>query len=244
MSQEGKKEAEEFYSDVLKKISFSGIHFMVGGTYAFRKYTGIKRETKDMDIFCKAGDYPRILRLLEENGFKLRITDSRWIAKAYQGKFYVDIIFATPSGIWSVDDSWFHHPPIVTILGVKVRLIPPEEMIWCRAYIQARDRYDGADIHHLILKKGKELDWRRLLNRMEVHWEILLAHLINFRFVYPSEVDIVPKWLIEELIDRLQHQLTMPKPKDKTCRGQLFSHDQYQIDIEKWGFKSITLNMP
>ncbi|MBI2022868.1 nucleotidyltransferase [Candidatus Daviesbacteria bacterium] len=244
MNQAAKSQADDVYANVLKKLSKTGIHFLVGGTFAYRKYTGIKRETKDMDIFCKAGDFPRLLKALEEEGFKSRMHDSRWIAKAFMYNLYVDIIFATPSGIWYVDDSWFVGAPQVTILGTKVRLIPPEEMIWCRAYIMARDRYDGADINHLILKKGKELDWKRLLNRMEAHWELLLVHFLNFRFVYPSERDLIPKWLMKELLNRLEHQLELPKPKDKTTRGPLLSHNQYNIDVEKWGFKTITLNLP
>ena len=34
---------------------------------------------------------------------------------------------------------------------------------------------------------------------MEPHWEVLLTHLLNFRFVYPTERDLVPRWLMEEL---------------------------------------------
>lgn len=234
--------AEDFYANALKLILKSGIPFMIGGTYAFRKYTGIQRTTKDLDIFCKAGDYLRVLKILQDNGYKTRIADSRWIAKAFLGKNYIDIIHGTPSGIWSVDDSWFVGAPTSKILGVKVKLIPIEEMIWCRIYIQSRDRYDGADINHLILKKGFELDWKRLLNRMESHWELLFSQLMNFRFVYPSERGIIPKWLMKEFISRVENQLESPIPQDRTCRGPLLSHDQYQVDIEKWGFHTITIN--
>lgn len=241
---EKKKQAEHFYKKVLEILTKSEFPFLIGGTFAVRQYTGIERSTKDMDIFCKYGDYPRILRLMSEHGYKTLVHDSRWIAKIYQDKNYADIIFATASGLWAVDDSWFLHNPTTEVLGVRVKLISPEDMIWCRAYIQARDRYDGADIHHMILRKGKDLDWKRLLNRIEIHWELLLAHLINFSFVYPSERDIIPKWLMKELLNRAQDQLDLPKPKDKTCRGPLLSHDQYEIDTEKWGFKTITLNLP
>jgi len=240
MSQTSISDAEMYYQRVLQILSKGDIPFMLGGTYAVKKYVGIQRETKDMDIFCKAGDYPRILKMLKEAGFKSAVRDSRWVGKAIFGKYYVDIVFGTPSGVWGVDDSWFVGAPKATILGVKVKLIPPEEMIWCKAYIQSRTRHDGADIYHIILKKNKDINWKRLLNRMERHWEILLAHLINFRFIYPSEIEIIPKWLMVELISRVEQQLNLPKSEERSCRGQLFSHDQYQIDIEKWGFKSIT----
>ena len=32
---------------------------------------------------------------------------------------------------------------------------------------------------------------------------MLLIHLLNFRFVYPSERDCVPRWLFDVLIERI-----------------------------------------
>src|SRR5690349_19516483 len=114
--------AEDFYRNVLTVLTKTKIPFMVGGTFAFRKYTGIKRKTKDLDIFVKAGDYTKLLMVLKDAGYKTIIHDSRWIAKAFFGKHYLDLIFATPSGIWSVDDSWFENAPISSVLGHKVKL--------------------------------------------------------------------------------------------------------------------------
>lgn len=235
-------EAELFYQNALLMLTKSKIPIMVGGTYSIKKYTGITRPTKDLDVFCKAGDYPRIIELFKADGFKVTAHDSRWIAKVYKSNHYVDLIYGTPSGMWQVDDTWFKNAPTTSIFGVKVKVIPPEEMILSRIYVQARERYDGADINHIILKQGKKLNWRRILNMMESHWELLLSQLMNFRFVYPSERGIIPKWLMEELITRVKHQLDLPIPKDRTSRGPLLSHDQYQIDA-KWGFHTITLNL-
>ena len=54
-------EAEDFYRESLGLLAESGIPFMLSGTYAVSAYTGIVRPTKDLDVFCKAGDYPSIL---------------------------------------------------------------------------------------------------------------------------------------------------------------------------------------
>ena len=59
-----------------------------------------------------------------------------------------------------VDDLWFTHAAPGRVLGVPVLLCPPEEMIWSKAFIMERERYDGADVAHLILACGRELDWR------------------------------------------------------------------------------------
>ena len=51
----------QFYRDVLDAIAQQQIPFLVAGAYALRRHAGIFRDTKDLDLFCKAGDYPRIL---------------------------------------------------------------------------------------------------------------------------------------------------------------------------------------
>ena len=46
------------------------------------------------------------------------------------------------------------------------------------------------------------IDWRRLLSHMDPHWEVLLVHLLNYRWAYPSERQNLPRWLMDELIAR------------------------------------------
>jgi hypothetical protein len=62
-----------------------------------------------------------------------------------------------------------------------------------QALIQRRNRYDGADTAHTMLKEHEHIDRRRLLAHMDLHWEVLVAHLVNFRWIYPSERDDVPR---------------------------------------------------
>lgn len=228
---------ESFYAKILEILSKANIPFLIGGTYAIREYTQIQRETKDIDIFCKAGDYLKIIKLFSDAGFKTEVTDARWIAKIFDKDLFVDLIFGTAEGIWHVDDSWFTDSPSAKLMDSQVKLIPPEELIWSKAYMQDRRHFDGADVNHLILKQGGKLDWKRLATRMEIHWEVLFAHIINFRFVYPSERDIVPRWLIEEYLSRIKLQLDTPTPMQKVCRGPLISPSQYIEDIKKWGYQ-------
>ena len=237
------KGAESFYIATIQLLEKSKIPFLIGGTYAIRWHTGIKRPTKDLDIFTRASDYPKILTLLKDQGFTTEITDERWTAKAGKDDHVIDIIFGSPSGLCPVDDLWFEHATTASILDQKVLLIPIVEMIWSNAFIQDRYRYNGADIYHLILRNGQSLDWQRLLNRMDPHWEVLLSHIINYRFIYPSERDNVPKWLLEDLLGRVHRQLELPLPKDRVSRGPLLSQTQYEIDFKEWGFKVITYAM-
>jgi hypothetical protein len=102
-------------------------------------------------------------------------------------------------------------------------------------FIQARDRFDGSDIAHLILLRHQEINWEKLLSLMEQYWEVLLAHLLNFRFIYPSEREKIPSWLMKELLSRLQHQFELPTPKMKVCRGRMFSVADYTVDVTDLG---------
>ncbi len=231
--------AKDLYIKVLNITAKSQIPFMLGGGMAVYKYTNIRRPTKDLDLFCKAGDYPKILTVLRDSAVTVRVLDERWLAQATEAKHHVDIVFSSPSAITTVDDSWFEHAGTIELFGIKVKIIPREELIWCKAYVQDRNHFDGADVNHIILTSGKEMDWKRLLMRMENHWELLLSLLLNFRFVYPSERSKIPRWLMEELISRLQYQINTPIPRDKICRGPLISRTQYRVDLTKFGFEVI-----
>jgi hypothetical protein len=177
----------------------SQIPFMVGGAYAMRHYADVVRDTKDLDVFCKTSDHVHLLHALSEAGYATEITDATWLAKAFYGDHLLDLIFGSRNNVCPVDDSWFEHAPRVTLMGCEVLLVAPEEVLWTKALVQDRDRFDGADVMHLLRRQGRDLDWRRLLLRMEPHWEVLLAHLIQFRWIYPAERDTAPQWVMEEL---------------------------------------------
>jgi hypothetical protein len=231
--------AEGFYVDALRELAALNIPFLLAGTYALSAYTGITRETKDLDIFCKAGDYPRILAHFKSTGHAISVEDERWLGKVHKGKHFFDVIFASSNGTMPVSDAWFEHARQIEVFGTPVRIVGPTELVWSKCFIQLRHRYDGADVAHTILKAHDQIDWQRLLAYMEVHWEVLLMHLLNFRWIYPSERDHVPRWVMDELLDRLGAQLQMPPPDMKVCRGRMFSRVDYEIDVKEWGFADV-----
>ena len=50
-----------FYLAALDLLEASGIPFLVGGTFAYARYTAIDRETKDLDLVVLPADLPRTL---------------------------------------------------------------------------------------------------------------------------------------------------------------------------------------
>ena len=96
--------ATEFYRETLQHLKDNNFRFLIGGAWALRYHTGINRDTKDLDIFCTAGEYPRILKYLIQQGFKTELTDARWIAKAFKDEHFIDFIFNTVNNICAVDE--------------------------------------------------------------------------------------------------------------------------------------------
>ncbi len=231
--------AEAFYADCLKHLKKSGVPFMVAGTYAVSSYTGIRRPTKDLDVFCRAGDYPRILKYFQALGYKTVVEDERWIAKIKKDRWTFDVIFNSRTAATPITDSWFAENHRCKIYGTEVQLIAPTELVWSKVFVQNRERYDGADIAHVILRQHQQIDWKRLLGYMEQYWEVLLIHVLNFRFVYPTERQCVPDWLFDELMSRIANQRAMPEGRTRVCRGRLFSPPDYLIDIAEWGFADL-----
>jgi len=239
MTNKSASPAHAFYAEVLKTLKDSKFTFMVAGGFAVNHYTKLQRPTKDIDIFVKAGDYPKILNNFTSLGYKAQVDDERWIAKVFKGKIYVDIIFGSSNMVAPVTDDWFKDSRTARFFNYEVKIPSVTDLIWSKVFIQNRCRYDGADIAHLILLKHQEINWERLLCLMEQYWEVLLVHLLNFRFIYPSEREKIPSWLLHELLSRLQHQFELPTPKLKVCRGRMFSVADYTIDVTELGFADV-----
>lgn len=220
----------------IKLLAEAGVPFLVGGAYAFAHYTGIYRDTKDLDLFPKKSDAEVALEVLKADGWQTERTDEKWIYKAFCGEYFVDFIFCSGNGVAQVDDEWFAHAPSGIVFEHPVQLVPAEEMVWSKAYVQERERYDGADVIHLIKCAGRSLNWKRLLDRFADHWEVLFSQLLLFRFVYPSERETIPEWVMEELIARSAQTLRDGNENSRVCRGTLLSRVNYGVDLHEWGY--------
>jgi hypothetical protein len=49
----------------------------------------------------------------------------------------------------------------------------------------------------------------------------------------------VPRWLIDELLQRAHRQADLPLPQTRVCRGRLFSPEDYRVDVQAWGFADV-----
>jgi hypothetical protein len=227
----------DFYRRILGVLDGAGMPFLVAGTHAFTDHTGIRRRTKDFDVFVREEDEARLLAVLEADGCRVERTSPHWLAKAWCGDDFVDVIHNSGNAVARVDDRWFAHAVEGEVLGVEVLLCPVEEMIWSKSFIMERERYDGADVAHLIHDCGAGLDWARLLERFDEHWPVLFSHLVLFGFIYPSRRNLVPEWVFDELTGRLRRQQAEPPPAAPVCQGTLLSRSQYLVDVEERGYR-------
>lgn len=194
-----------------------------------------------MDIFVARDDLDKVFEVLKAAGFQTELTFSHWLGKVYYDDLFIDIIFSSGNGLCEVDDLWFEHAVPGRVFGFPIKFCPPEEMIWSKAFVMERERYDGGDIAHLLLNWAERLDWHRLVSRFGPHWRVLLSHLVLFGYIYPSERHLIPREIIRQLLHGLEGELAGLVCDNQACQGSLLSRIQYKPDIEKLGFKDARL---
>src|SRR5437763_8571016 len=236
----GEGSANEFHRRSVAELHSAEVPFLIGGVYIVEVCGGVSRSTKDFDLYVRPNHVRAALRALARAGYKTELTFPHWLAKAtYEGDI-LDLIFRAGNGLCEVDDSWFDRALDDELLGVPVKLCAPEEMIWMKAYIMERERFDGADIAHILRCCAAEIDWAHLVRRIGSDWRVLLSNLILFGYIYPGERARVPAPSMEDLITRLRSDAGTAGP-DRLCRGTLLSRQQYLVDVQEWGLRDARL---
>lgn len=228
------------YRRALEALNSSGIPYVVSGAFAMYAYTGLWRNTKDLDVFVEGENAKRVLAVLEKAEFEVELTDPKWLGKAKKGEVLIDIIFAAGNMVAAVDEEWMQRSRPAHVLGVATQLASPEDLISFKAFICERHRFDGADIAHIIQGLRGKLDWDHLIDRMGEHWELLLWQLLFFRYVYPCHTDYVPRRVMDELFGRYRKLLDErgPKARGENFRGTLVSQFSFAKDVKE-GYRDL-----
>src|SRR5204863_8270038 len=95
--------SRDFYIRAMQLLDEAGIGFLVGGAYAFERYTGIARHTKDFDIFVHPRDLERVLETLGAAGCETALPFPHWLGKARCGGAFVDVLLSSGDGVAAVD---------------------------------------------------------------------------------------------------------------------------------------------
>jgi len=230
-------EQEQLFRDVLQLLNARGVPYAVSGAFALHEHTGIWRDTKDLDIFMAADQVAPVMQALGELGFETEICDAVWLCKARQDNYYVDLISGMSNAVIRVDQSWIDHAAPSEAFGVPVKVLAAEELIASKLFVAFRERFDGADIAHVVYAAGKRMDWQRILDLSGEHWGMLLWSLVLFHYVYPVS-DAVPKWVWNKLLGKLIRELGGLEPTAQ-FRGSLIDERMFSIDVLEWKLENL-----
>lgn len=232
------EEQEALFREVLTALEDNRVPYAVSGAFALQQHTGICRFTKDLDLFLTSENAPEALECLKYRGFQCEVKDPVWLAKAYRDGFFVDLITGMSNAVIVVDNSWIQRATPGTIHGIKTRVLAPEELIASKLFVTRRERFDGADIAHVIYGTKGKLDWGRMLYLIGEHWEMLFWALVLFRYIYPAQTGYVPGEVWQDLIARFVNSVAEPDSAAK-FRGSLVDDNMFAIDVKEWGLPNM-----
>ena len=230
---ESPSEQVGLFRDVLDALESKHVPYAVSGAFALRHHTGICRFTKDLDLFITSANAEAALDCLRQAGMECELTDPVWLAKAKRDGFFVDIITGMSNGLITVEDSWIERSHPAVVHGVKTRVLAPEELVASKLFVARRERFDGADIAHVFYGTSGRFDWKREMELVGEHWELLLWALVLFRYVYPGQSHYVPANVWHELLIRFQRAVLEPN-RHAEFRGSLVDDNMFAIDVEEW----------
>ncbi len=233
MPSEVVEEQVELFRDVLLALEKKRVPYAVSGAFALRQHTGICRYTKDLDLFVTAKNCDAALACLRDAGLECEVKDPVWLAKACRDGYFVDLITGMSNGLIVVEDSWIERARPAVVYGVKTRVLAPEELVASKVFVTRRERFDGADIAHVIYGTYGNFDWQREMELIGEHWEMLLWALVLFRYVYPGQSHYVPAEIWCDLLRRFENALREPDAHAK-FRGSLVDDNMFAIDVEEW----------
>jgi len=203
----------EAFRQALLALNTSGVPYVIGGAFAMHRYSGVWRNTNDLDIYLERQYIERAVDALSQAGFldcgEMAVGDREWIYHATKKRVLVDLIWQPPNHLSPVDESFHARGQEGAFLEVPVRFIPPDELLWAKVFTLNRDRCDWPDLFHVVRARPGGLDWEHVVRKMGEHWPVLLSFIILYDWAYPSETQCIPRGLREELLER-KLSLLMP----------------------------------
>jgi len=228
----------DFYRKILRVLNQQKIPYAIAGAFALHQHTGIWRATKDLDVFLTAENMLRAVTELQDRGFECDILDPVWLTKVKKGPIFMDLITGMSNAVFVVDDSWIARAKPATVLAIRTKVLATEELLVSKLFVSRRERFDGADIAHIVYGSRTPLNWNRILKLVGDHWELLLWSLLLFRYIYPADSGKVPRQVWKHLLKLLQDDLYKDNSK-VPFRGTLVDDNMFAVDTEQWGLPNL-----
>jgi len=232
------EEQQVLFREILSLLQERHVPYAIAGAFALQEHTGIRRDTKDLDLFLTAENALRALTILGEEGFRCEVCDPVWLYKAHRDGFFVDLITGMSNATIVVEDAWIRNSKPALVHGVHSRVLAAEELLASKLFVTRRERFDGADIAHVIYATRGQLNWPRIMQLAGENWEILFWALVLFRYTYPAQTGFVPAEVWNDLIERFEQVISHPDPKAR-FRGSLVDDKMFAIDVNEWGLDNL-----
>jgi hypothetical protein len=175
----------------------------MSGGFAVSFYTSLWRNSKDMDLCVRPADREAMIQVTRDCGFidyyDEKPYDRGWIYRSTRDGMIVDIIWQLANYRGEVDDAWVTLGPEVSLHDQRVRLVPPEEIIWSKIHVVQRERSDWPDILNVLYAAGERMDWHRLVERLGGEERLLGSLVLLFSWLAPGRARAFPPWIWERL---------------------------------------------
>ena len=222
------------YEEAIATLNADGVPYLLGGALAFNAYTGIWRDTKDIDVFCKPSDASRVLAALQGAGFTTETIYESWLGKGWKGKVFVDVIWRNANCLFPVTNEWFRHARPARLFGHETRVMPLEELLLSKMMVLGRNRFDGADMCHILHAAGEKVDWDRLAEGAGEHVGLMLAHMHIYRWGYPGWRHRIP----DHVMHKYEELARVAPSSFGDFRATLLDPQSFQVDVEGWGMRN------
>lgn len=219
------------FKPALEAVRALGVPFAIGGGLATSFYSGMWRNSKDIDLYVLRQDRERVTAAVLATGltdyFDQAPYDRAWIFRAARDGVIVDMMWALANGAGDISADWLTGGALARVRGETLRLLRPEDVFWTKVHVLQRDRCDWPDLLNLLYAAGPAFDWTRLFARMSGNERLLASMLSLFAWLAPGRALDLPEWLWARL------QLTPPSG------GPRRSNDRVRLlDTRDW-FTSI-----
>lgn len=199
-------EDRDLYAEALDALCRSGVRFMVGGAFAVHHYTGWWRNTHDIDVYVTHDDVETAAQALDSVGFvdlgEQAPGDNQWIYHSANRGLIFDVIWRFANLANYITPDWFERASTGEFLGVRLRFLPLEELVWIKVFVINRHRCDWPDVMRIVQAQCRNLSWERLMELLGEHW-LLLAGLVDiFDWQHPRSIGCIPDGIRDEIARR------------------------------------------
>lgn len=182
-------------TSILERASIPYVVFGSLATVALARPRALGAE-EDIDLLVRPPDAARAADALASSGFVVDETDPSWIRKAKRLGVTIDLIHRAGREV-HLDPEMLERAPAIPLLGVPVRVMPPEDLAMIKAVLHDETR-TGDWFDALALVARPAIDWDYLFRRARGHGVQRALSLLLYARAEGTEV---PARVLADLLD-------------------------------------------